>query len=84
MRERINRQGDKKVYQPQLHSKRVKDLHFIKEKTGEPMTIHLDRAVCEYTRNYKTGEVEFIEDQTWEDHLEEIETLNKIDGETTY
>lgn len=84
MAERIPRQGDRKVYQPQLTSQRVKELHGIKEETGTPMTTHLDRAVSEYVRNYQTGKVEWIEDQPWEEHVEEIETLNNIDeGNTT-
>lgn len=83
MKDRIPRQGDKKVYQPQLTSQRVKELHGIKEETGIPMTVHADRAVSEYVRNYQTGKVEWIEDEPWEEHVEEIETLNNIDGETT-
>ena len=81
MKERIARKGDKKVYQPQLHSQRIKELHLLKEMTCKPMTIHLDLAVREYVRNYETGKVEFIENQTWEEHLEEIEKLNQYDRE---
>lgn len=47
------------------------------------MTVHIHKAVKEYVQNYETGQVEWIEDQPWEEHLEEIETLNNIDGETT-
>lgn len=79
MTERISRQGDKKVYQPQLTSQRVKELHGIKEETGIPMTVHADRAVKEYIHNYKTGQVEWIEDETWEEHESQIESLNEID-----
>lgn len=81
MNERITRKGDERLYQPQLHSRRVKELHFLKEKTGEPMTIHLDRAVENYFKNQETGEFDVIEPETWEEHLEEIETLNQYDRE---
>jgi hypothetical protein len=81
MKEKINRQHDKRVYQPKLHVTRVHDLHELKEQTGTPMTVHLDRAVREYVENYETGQVEWIEDQTWEEHAEEIQTLNQIDYE---
>lgn len=75
--ERITRQGDKNVYQPKLHSDLVHELHELKEETCIPMTVHADRAVREYVKNYKTGQVEWIEDETWEEHEAEIESLNE-------
>lgn len=81
MKGRIDRKGDKKVYQPPLRSDMVHKLHVIKTETGIPMTVHIHKAVKEYVQNYQTGQVDWIEDQPWEEHLEEIETLNKIDGE---
>ena len=79
MMERIPRQGDKKVYQPQLTSQRVKDLHILKTETGIPMTVLADRAIREYVMNYKTGQVEWIEEEPWEEHQSQIESLNEID-----
>lgn len=44
------------------------------------MTVHLDKAIREYVDNYIKGKVEWIEDESWEEHIEEIETLNKTNG----
>lgn len=79
MAERINRKTDEKLYQPAIHSDRVRELHLISVDDGKHMTVHLDKAIREYVENYITGKVEWIEDQSWEEHLEEIETLNNID-----
>lgn len=81
MAERIDRRDDKRIYQPALHSDRVIDLYLLKGSIHKPMTVILDTAVREYVQNYKTGEVEYVEDQPWEEHREEIETLNQIDAE---
>jgi hypothetical protein len=79
--ERIVRQGDKRVYQPQITSARVHELHELKEETGTPMTVHVDLAIREYIHNYQTGKVEWIEDEPWEEHLEDVQALNQIDDE---
>ena len=82
MKEKINRRDDKRIYQPALHSDRVIDLYLLKGKVHKPMTVILDNAVKEYVQNYQTGQVEWVEDQKWEEHIEEIETLNNYDRET--
>lgn len=47
MKDRIDRSEDEKyVYQPKLHSKRIKQLWILKEVTGIPMTVWLDESVA--------------------------------------
>ena len=80
MKDRINRKTDENLYQPRVHSDRIRELHLISVDDGNHMTVHLDKAIREYVDNYITGKVEWIEDESWEEHIEEIETLNKTNG----
>lgn len=50
--ERINRQSDENLYQPKIHSERIRSLYQIKLATGLPLTVLLDMAI-----------VMFLEDQ---------------------
>jgi hypothetical protein len=52
MKERINRQDDENLYQPKIHSDRIRSLYKIKLVTGIPLTVLLDMAI-----------VKFLEDQ---------------------
>ena len=53
MKETISRKDDEKyVYQPKIHIDRIKALYLIKEQTGIPMTVLLDRAIAEYMANF--------------------------------
>ncbi len=45
MRERINRQTDENIYQPRIHSDRIKSLYQLKLVTGIPLTVLLDMAI---------------------------------------
>ena len=51
--ERINRKDDGDVYQPKIHSKRIKQLYVLKEVTGVPMTVLLDEAISYYLQDYR-------------------------------
>jgi hypothetical protein len=53
MQERINRQKDENLYQPKIHSERIRSLYFIKEVTGIPMTVILDLAISEFLVKYE-------------------------------
>ena len=55
MVERINRQGDEKIYQPKIHSSLIHELYKIGEITGQPMTVIIDQAIREYLGKYETG-----------------------------
>ena len=45
MKERINRQFDEDLYQPKIHSDRIKSLYQIKLITGLPLTVLVDMAI---------------------------------------
>lgn len=55
MVERINRQGDEKIYQPKIHSSLIHEVYKIGEITGLPMTVIIDQAIREYLGKYETG-----------------------------
>ena len=48
MNERINRKNDENLYQPKIHSKRIRELYTLKEATGIPMTVLVDLAIQEF------------------------------------
>lgn len=45
MVERISRFDDERLYQPRIHSRRIRELYHISQDTGEPMTVLVDRAL---------------------------------------
>ena len=53
MKERINRQTDESLYQPKIHSERIRSLYQIKEITGIPMTVLIDLAIQEFLEGYQ-------------------------------
>ena len=55
MTERISRKDDERVYQPKIHKDRIRALYMIKEATGIPMTVLLDKAI-EYLIQEHNGE----------------------------
>jgi hypothetical protein len=52
MKERIDRKGDKRVYQPRIRLALVKDLYEMKEFTKRPMTVLLDEALGLYLLSF--------------------------------
>ena len=52
MTERISREDDSRCYQPKIHSERIGQLYILKEVTGVPMTVLLDRAIEAYVCNH--------------------------------
>ena len=54
MVERINRQGDERVYQPKIHSKLIREIYLMGERTGLPMTVIVDQAIREFLEKYET------------------------------
>jgi hypothetical protein len=52
MSERVSRNDDEGLYQPKIHSKRIRELHQISELTGLPMTVVVDLALRKFTENY--------------------------------
>lgn len=45
MPERITRQDDENLYQPKIHSQRIRELYVLKQATGLPMTVLVDLAI---------------------------------------
>jgi hypothetical protein len=60
MVERINRGDDENLYQPKIHSIRIRSLYRISEDSKLPMTVLLDLAIKEFVERYK---VEFEQNQ---------------------
>jgi hypothetical protein len=42
MENRIDRKNDESLYQPKIHSERIRALYQLKQDTGKPMTVLLD------------------------------------------
>ena len=55
MGERINRQDDENLYQPKIHSKRIRSLYRIVEDTNLPMTVLVDLAIKEFIEKYEVN-----------------------------
>ena len=69
MGERINRQDDENLYQPKIHSRRIRSLYKICEDTNLPMTVLVDLAIKEFIENYQVNYVEF-QDLSGSDNFE--------------
>ena len=48
MNERICRETDENLYQPKIHSERIRSLYQIKLATGIPLTVLLDMAIAKF------------------------------------
>ena len=46
--ERIRRHDDEHLYQPRIHSRRIRELYRVSEETGEPMTVLVDQAIADF------------------------------------
>ena len=51
--ERMTWDGDERLYQPRIHSQRIRELHQISEELGEPMTVLVDQALAQYVERYR-------------------------------
>jgi hypothetical protein len=51
--EQMSWEGDEELYQPRIHSRRIRDLHQISKETGDPMTVLLDRALGDFVVRYR-------------------------------
>jgi hypothetical protein len=88
MDNRINRKEDDSLYQPRIHSERVRTLYSLKQETGKPMTVLLDEAIREMAEKYRAGNnhleesvIEKVRDETWEEILEYRKELDRMDYE---
>ena len=53
--ERMNWNEDEDLYQPRIHSQRIRALHQISEELGEPMTVLVDQALAQYIGQYRNA-----------------------------
>ena len=86
MENRIDRKDDESLYQPKIHSERVKTLYSLKQATGKPMTVLLDQAIRDLAENYgvvyqveKDPVLVNVEPETWEDVCEYRKFLDELD-----
>src|SRR5690349_16417057 len=86
MENRIDRKGDESLYQPKIHSDRIKTLYGLKQETGKPMTVLLDQAIHDLAERYRVerqvGEapaLEKVEPDTWEEIREVRRLLDQVD-----
>ena len=91
MENRIDRKNDESLYQPKIHSERIRALYQLKQQTGKPMTVLLDQAIRELAESYGSEyhehppeDVVFekLEAETWDEvreyraHLDRLDYLN--------
>lgn len=74
MGERINRKTDQKIYQPRIHSERIRELHVVKEITKRPMTVLVDEALALYLST-------FASTPEYKEHQARIETEWRLENE---
>jgi hypothetical protein len=86
MENKIDRKKDESLYQPKIHSDRIKALYDIKQATGKPMTVLLDQALHDLAARYSVEYLldlepneQAVEAETWEEHREYQEHLDRLD-----
>ena len=89
MENRIDRKDDESLYQPKIHSERIRSLYQLKQQTGKPMTVLLDQAIRELAESYSAERHEWqpteepilekVEQETWEEVCEYRQTLDRLD-----
>ena len=55
MHERVSRHDDEGLYQPKIHSRWIRELYAIGQKTGIPITVLLDQALREFATSYRSS-----------------------------
>ena len=86
MEDRIDRKDDESLYQPKIHSERIRTLYGLKQATGKPMTVLLDQAIRDLAANYgiiyqfeEEPVLEKVVQDTWEEVREYREFLDGLD-----
>jgi hypothetical protein len=86
MENRIHRKNDENLYQPKMHSDRVRELYNLKLATGIPMTVLLDQAIRDLKANYgviyqfeEEPVLEKVEQETWEEIAEYRKFLDQLE-----
>jgi hypothetical protein len=86
MENRIDRKKDESLYQPKIHSGRIRSLYQIKQATGKPMTVLLDQAIREFAASYGTQSpiedmqiLQNVDQETWEEICEYRKFLDNLE-----
>ena len=86
MENRIDRKNDESLYQPKIHSERIRTLYSLKQSTGKPMTVLLDQAIKDLAANYgiiyqveEEPVLRHVDEETWQDIKEYREFLDQVD-----
>jgi len=86
MENRIDRRGNESLYQPKIHSDRIKTLYGLKLETGKPMTVLLDQAIDDLAERYRVERQLIVEpvyqkvdQETWEEICEVRRLLDQVD-----
>jgi len=86
MENRIDRKNDEALYQPKVHSDRIRELYNLKQVTGLPMTVLLDQAIRDLSASYgattlpqEEPVLEKVDGETWEEIREYREFLDQLE-----
>ena len=86
MESRIDRKNDESLYQPKIHSERIRTLYRLKQETGKPMTVLLDQAISELAERHGTiyslkeePSFEQMQEETWDEYREYRELLDQLE-----
>ena len=86
MENRIDRKDDESLYQPKIHSERIRVLYQLKQETGKSMTVLLDQAIRDFAASYGNqsplGEEPFlrtVHQETWEEICEYRRFLDDLE-----
>ena len=81
--ERIKRHSDENLYQPKIHSDRIKELYIIGQETGLPLTVLVDYAIRSYVIAYEEDqrkEQEAKSEAEWRLENEHDENFDEFSG----
>jgi len=84
MGERIDRSNDENLYQPKIHSERIRSLYQLKQAMGKPMTVLVDQAIRDFAASYNVERQDEPEEapgevETWEELCEYRGLLDRLD-----
>ena len=86
MENKIDRKNDESLYQPKIHSERIRELYRLREATGAPMTVLLDFAIREFVAGYgmpapiaEEPDLRNTDQETWEEICEYRRFLDALE-----
>ena len=80
MKERINRQTDENLYQPKIHSERIRALYELKVITRLPMTVLVDMAIRDFLER-NVAEQGIIYSVREEREPQQVQNIDQLQGE---